>query len=364
MGDSFEDCQLWLFADADHAGEHDSKSTSGCAMFLVGPNTYFPLNAFSKKQTVVAISSTEAEVVSANHALRAEGIPMLALLEQLGIFKKMSQKAGTNPKPNTPEQDDPVFTRIDREIVEIRYGNVEGGLSAANINGLKAKFPEFYHVKFMEDNEASITVMSTGNSSTMRYANKTQNICFKWMKQQFEKDDGSTPGCRKWLAQEVQSFRENSPQGEVLLYASLPCVGGSPWGYINRLTDSGAERIEQQQKDFTKLFKSLQKLIHEINGPYLAIAFELSKNCKYWKWPMVQSFLKKQDLKLYPFHGCQFGVTDLEGNPMKKGWMIATDMEELSSLPEYVCDGSHTHGQSREPGYCKNTCRELHIHLD
>ena len=32
---------------------------------------------------------------------------------------------------------------------------------------------------------------------------------------------------------------------------------------------------------------------------------------------------------------------------MKKGWMIATNMEELSSLKEYVCDGSHTHGQSR-----------------
>ena len=77
VGDSFDDCQLWLFADADHAGEFDSKSTSGCAMFLVGPNTYFPLNAFSKKPkkpTVVANSSTEAEVVSANHALRAEGI--------------------------------------------------------------------------------------------------------------------------------------------------------------------------------------------------------------------------------------------------------------------------------------------------
>ena len=132
-----------------------------------------------------------------------------------------------------------------------------------------------------------------------------------------EKEDGSTPGCRKWLAQEVQSFRENNPEGEVLLYASLPCVGGSPWGYINRLTDSGAERIEQQQEEFTKLFKSLQKVINEIDGPHLSIAFELSKNCKYWKWPMVQSFLKKQELKLYPFHGCQFGVTDFEGNPMK-----------------------------------------------
>ena len=49
-GDSFDQCQLWLFADAGHAGEHESKSTSGSAIVLVGPNIYFPLNAFSKKQ--------------------------------------------------------------------------------------------------------------------------------------------------------------------------------------------------------------------------------------------------------------------------------------------------------------------------
>ena len=81
VGDSFDECHVWLFADADLAGEFDSKP-----MFLVGPNTYFPLNAFSKKQTVVANSSTEAEVVSANQALGAEGIPMLALLEQLSSW--------------------------------------------------------------------------------------------------------------------------------------------------------------------------------------------------------------------------------------------------------------------------------------
>ena len=50
IGDSLDQCQLRLFADADHPGEHDSKSTSGSAIVLVGPNIYFPLNAFSKKQ--------------------------------------------------------------------------------------------------------------------------------------------------------------------------------------------------------------------------------------------------------------------------------------------------------------------------
>eukprot|EP00439_Symbiodinium_sp_Y106_P001621 s6239_g1.t1 len=28
IGDPIDECKLWLFADADHAGEHDSKSTS------------------------------------------------------------------------------------------------------------------------------------------------------------------------------------------------------------------------------------------------------------------------------------------------------------------------------------------------
>lgn len=36
----------------------------------------------------------------------------------------------------------------------------------------------------MEDNQASITSMSIGNSSTI----KIQNICFKWTKQQFEEE--------------------------------------------------------------------------------------------------------------------------------------------------------------------------------
>ena len=31
IGDTIAECQLWLFCDADWAGEHDSKSTSGCA---------------------------------------------------------------------------------------------------------------------------------------------------------------------------------------------------------------------------------------------------------------------------------------------------------------------------------------------
>ena len=72
---------LWLFADSDHAGEHDSRSTSGCFLALIGPNTFYPLTAFSKKQTSTAMSSTEAEVIAANVDLRAVGLPSSGLWE-------------------------------------------------------------------------------------------------------------------------------------------------------------------------------------------------------------------------------------------------------------------------------------------
>ena len=73
------DRKLWLFADADHAGEYDYRSTSGCLLVLVGPNTYFSLAAFTKRQIAVAMSSTESEVVSANVSLRAVGLPSSGL---------------------------------------------------------------------------------------------------------------------------------------------------------------------------------------------------------------------------------------------------------------------------------------------
>ena len=79
VGDKIQECRLWCFADADHAGEYDNKSTTGCFLVLIGPNTYFPLTAFSKKQTSVSISSTEAEVVAANISLRAVGLPSSGL---------------------------------------------------------------------------------------------------------------------------------------------------------------------------------------------------------------------------------------------------------------------------------------------
>ena len=182
IGDSINDCQLWLFCDSDFAGEFDAKSTTGCALFLVGPNTYYPLNAFSKKQTSVTMSSTESEVVAANQGIRAQGLPSLSLW----FFLWMGE-AGREAVPKAAIQPGTAVARIDPELDEIRYGGkTSDGRSVAGINGLHVSLPAKFKVRVMEDNQATIAILLTGSSNTMRHTERTQKVSFAWLRQQFE----------------------------------------------------------------------------------------------------------------------------------------------------------------------------------
>ena len=189
IGDKITDCKLWLFCDADWAGERDSKSTSGCALFLVGPNTYYPLNAFSKKQTSITTSSTESEVVAANHGIRAQGLPSLSLWCYL--WKEVTANAAgrkTRPPAVSPKSNDSIVARIDPELDEIRYGECKPeGCTVADINGLDVHLSDCFKVQFMEDNQATITIILKGDSEKLRHTDRTQRLSFAWMQQQFEK---------------------------------------------------------------------------------------------------------------------------------------------------------------------------------
>ena len=50
---------------------------------LTGPNSFFPLNAISKKQSYVSLSTPEAEIVAADLAIRTEGLPALQLWDMV-----------------------------------------------------------------------------------------------------------------------------------------------------------------------------------------------------------------------------------------------------------------------------------------
>ena len=89
---------------------------------LVGPHTYFPMNAFSKKQTSITTSSTESEIVAANHGVRAQGMPSLSLWSFL--WKQIEIGPHCKVKPyNKHNKDKSIVAEIDPELDEIRYGS-------------------------------------------------------------------------------------------------------------------------------------------------------------------------------------------------------------------------------------------------
>ena len=71
-------CRLGLFQDSDFAGDlEESKSTSGGTLCVFGSHTFVPISWMCKKQTSVAHSSTESDIISLDARLRLDGIPAL-----------------------------------------------------------------------------------------------------------------------------------------------------------------------------------------------------------------------------------------------------------------------------------------------
>ena len=84
VGDDAAALRLRLFADADYNNcPRTIKSTSGVVLFAHAQYTKFLLGAISKKQTAVAASTAEAEMVAASVALRTMGIPHMTLFERV-----------------------------------------------------------------------------------------------------------------------------------------------------------------------------------------------------------------------------------------------------------------------------------------
>ena len=80
IGDHIDQLRLVLYVDADFASDlRTSKSTSGAYVCLVGPQSFFPIVSLCKKQGCVSHSSTEAEIISLEHAMRNEALPLIAL---------------------------------------------------------------------------------------------------------------------------------------------------------------------------------------------------------------------------------------------------------------------------------------------
>jgi hypothetical protein len=134
IGDPSDQLALSLYSDADFAGDKESsRSTTGIFLALTGPNTFFPLNGVSKKQTCVSHSTPEAEIVAANAAVRLEGLPALQLWDIL----------------------------MNRKI----------------------------QATLLEDNQATLQILRSGKNPALRHISRTHRVNMAWISDVFRKCD-------------------------------------------------------------------------------------------------------------------------------------------------------------------------------
>jgi hypothetical protein len=106
------------------------RSTTGVILAVSGPNARVILARVSKRQTAMSHNTPEAEIIAADHAMRAEGIPALSLLDAI----------------------------FERKV----------------------------HLCMLEDNEAMTKICHPGKNPTVRYLNRTHKGGVAWLMEVFD----------------------------------------------------------------------------------------------------------------------------------------------------------------------------------
>ena len=177
VGDSPDKCVLALFTDASFAGDvRDSKSTTGVYLCLVGPSTFVPISWLCKKQGAVSHSSSEAEVIALDAAVRMEGIPSLSLWEE--VVQVFSSPNGEKQSPPKAEE-----SKKAKDLLSY-LSDVDHVPCNIPMSSGKAK------LVVLEDNDAVIKMTIKGRSPNMRHVSRTHRVDLDWLFERVRDDPG------------------------------------------------------------------------------------------------------------------------------------------------------------------------------
>ena len=90
----------------------------------------------------------------------------------------------------------------------------------------------------------------------------------------------------------LQRALEGVRQPNCLLWASMPCIGGSPWQNTNRHKPGGLEKLDKHIKDWYKILISFKLVAKECFNYGGHIAVEWPSGCDYWRYEIVTNFFK------------------------------------------------------------------------
>ena len=186
MGDNrLRDLTLSVFVDAGgDGGITTTRSTTGLFIALIGPCTFWPILAMSKRQTVVSRSSTESEVTAVDTALRTEAISILYFLHQVqGVLENTAPDAGGGSGPASHDRRKitsvPEFTEFAQKQ---KYDNAIQTAKLLGNSKLEAPADRM-KMLVLEDNEAAIKILEKGRSMAIRHVARTHRISIEWLRE-------------------------------------------------------------------------------------------------------------------------------------------------------------------------------------
>ena len=113
----------------------------------------------------------------------------------------------------------------------------------------------------------------------------------------------------------------------IIIWASMPCTGGSPWQNINRHLPGGMDRLRKHWDLWEQLWTKFEQFVDWLdkNRPRWRVTIEWPQNCDYWRRPKVLQFCARWRLQETLIDGCSLGVKTQEGLCLKKPWRLCSN---------------------------------------
>jgi hypothetical protein len=394
VGDDPSALELVLFTDADFAGDGDThRSTSGVFLCLKGPRTFVPLSAVSKRQSCVSHSTPEAEIVAADHGLRTEALPATSLWEViLGRSVKVRFlednsaairviETGRNPSMRhmgRTHRVDLAFLheclnighfsieycdtkRMAADVFTKAFRNSQKWEHATSLVGL-SRPGQFGPADCPPEGAALAACPSGGVADDAAPATESEEKLPKRRIVEFccgedsliGKENPSSEGCE--VVRLTVAVDVTTPKGlatalaavskpNTLLWASMPCTGGSPWQRLNKSRPGVQAKLEEHWRVARLIWASFEKVARRTVLHGGEVAIEWPNGCEYWKWPEVVGLMREIGMESVRVDGCSLGLTSrVIGLPILKPWRIAsTSPTFLLGFGDFRCPGEGTH---------------------
>ena len=179
-------------------------------------------------------------------------------------------------------------------------------------------------------------------------------------------DDILSHATRKRVVDEVKHIRSIGNKGfiPVLLWASIPCTGGTAWSHINMNHDTAKEKVKRHRSIYKRIWSAFVDLVNSMEFAKPLIAIDWPRSCTYWDDKAVDKFVIRNNMTSVKFDGCAVGVKTIDGIPMKKPWTVKTNMHCLHNyLDGRVCSCAVQHAEGRGRNL-KNTESYTYIMTD